>query len=234
MTIVDKFPVWNKSHSRRKTKQKQKQQRLGFWLFFSGGGKKDNVHTFQLQLRSELSPVAAPQIQHLNVDYSTDVRHNNSTGLKRTRACARFPTQPVSQLLNTFKSTSCVLFVATGARNAIERWTFFFFFFLKQLPKATSGVSWRRYGRRVRGCWREPPAPWTWCWRLLLCLTNSCALALLEPARARGWRLYYDSQPFSSRGGFRTALRNGNQRSGVSRSRCSSAYLKSRRVCCWP
>lgn len=97
------------------------------------------MHTFQLQLRSELSPVAATEIQHLNVDYFTDMRHNNSTGLKRTRACARFPRQPVSQLLNTFKSTTYVLFVATGARNAIERWTVFFFFLT-----ATEGYIWRK------------------------------------------------------------------------------------------
>ncbi len=35
----------------------------------------------------------------------------------------------MSQLLNTFKSTSCVLFVATGARNAIKSLSVFFFFF---------------------------------------------------------------------------------------------------------
>lgn len=179
------------SLARSRPTTKPRTQRVFFFLWWRG--QRENVHASQLQLRSELSPVAAAETQHLKVDYFTDVRHNNNPGLGRTRACARFPTPPVSQLLNTFKSTSCVLFVATGARNASGRWSFLSFFlsffgFLTATERLHLAWSCRRCGRRARGCRREPPASRAWCRRLLLLLAlpNSCALASPAPARARG------------------------------------------------
>lgn len=95
---------------------------LDFW------GLRD-VHTFQTHeaMKSATSCKCSPvprelHSTHLNVEHSKDVRPNSTMTARYTsaRVCTSRSPHPVSQLLNTFKSTSRVLFVATTARNATK------------------------------------------------------------------------------------------------------------------
>lgn len=195
---------------------------LDFW------GLRD-VHTFQTHeaMKSATSCKCSPvprelHSTHLNVEHSKDVRPNSTMTARYTsaRVCTSRSPHPVSQLLNTFKSTSRVLFVATTARNATKSLSVFslslsFFFFSREI-RSNSKLCllwlWRSYHlRAARGSPRNL-YPWAWCWRLLLLyLTNNCALGLVDPLEQEG-DVYIMITAFPSRGGFITILRPGNKK----------------------
>lgn len=149
--VYIKFPAGAKTQPKTSTKTKLSSGNCHsacfpriFFFFYPPSPSSPGlrvVHTFQPQLWSALRPVAAvpfknePHSIHskCGITLKTQWQH-----VILADACARLPPQPVSQLLNTFKSTSCVLFAATGARNACRVpvcLSFFFSFFLFFLVK---------------------------------------------------------------------------------------------------